>query len=53
MPLTATPRAASGTATRPVPTANSSARPAPARRARYSTAGSTTSGANMPVPGVS
>ena len=46
IPVTGTPRAASGMATRPVPMANSSAAPDPARRARKSTAGSRTSGAN-------
>ena len=53
MPVTGTPRSASGTATRPVPTASSSARPPPASSASRSTAGPSTSGANMPVPGVS
>ena len=53
MPVTGTPRSASGTATRPVPMANSSARPSPASSARRSTVGPSTSGANMPVPGVS
>ncbi len=48
-PVTSTPRRASGTATRPVPTASSSARPSPASAARNSTAGSRTSGANMPA----
>ena len=47
MPLTATPRSASGIATRPVPIASSSAGPSPASSARRSTAGSSTSGANM------
>jgi hypothetical protein len=53
MPVTGTPRAASGTATRPVPMANSSAAPSPARATRRFTVGPSTSGANMPVPGVS
>ena len=39
MPLTRTPRAASGRAIRPVPIASSSARPSPASSARKSTAG--------------
>jgi hypothetical protein len=47
MPDTATPRAARGRATRPVPTANSSARPAPASSARKFTVGPTTSGLNI------
>ncbi|WP_311774392.1 hypothetical protein [Micromonospora carbonacea] len=53
MPVTGTPRSASGTATRPVPTANSSAAPSPASVASRSTVGPSTSGANMPTPGVS
>ncbi|WP_435588598.1 hypothetical protein [Micromonospora chalcea] len=53
MPLTRTPRPARGTATRPVPMANSSTGPSPASAASRSTAGSSTSGANIPVPGVS
>ena len=53
MPVTGTPRPASGTATRPVPMANSSAAPPAASAASRSTAGPTTSSANMPVPGVS
>src|SRR5918993_1981072 len=53
MPATGTPRSASGTATRPVPIASSSARPPPASAASLSTVGPSTSGANMPVPGVS
>ena len=44
MPVTGTPRPASGTATRPVPMANSSARPEPASPARRSTVGPSTSG---------
>ena len=52
-PVTGTPRAASGRATRPVPTANSSARPPSAATTRRSTVGPRTSGANIPVPGVS
>ena len=40
IPRTVTPRRASGSAILPVPTANSSARPSPARSARKSTAGS-------------
>lgn len=47
IPVTGTPRAASGIATRPVPIASSSAGPDPASRARKSTAGSRTSGANI------
>ena len=47
MPVTGMPRAASGTPTRPVPMASSRAGPAPARSARKSTVGSSTSGANM------
>src|SRR4051794_14451242 len=53
MPVTGTPRWASGTATRPVPIASSSALPPPASSARRSTVGFSTSGANIPVPGVS
>ncbi len=53
MPVTGTPRSASGMATRPVPMANSSAAPSPASSASRSTVGPRTSGANMPVPGVS
>ena len=53
MPVTGTPRSASGTATRPVPIASSSARPSPASSASRSTVGPSTSGANMSVPGVS
>ena len=47
IPWTVTPRAASGSAIRPVPMPSSSAAPSPARSARNSTAGSTTSGANI------
>src|SRR4051794_18662488 len=47
MPLTETPRLTNGMATRPVPMANSSAAPSPARSARKRTAGSSTTGANM------
>ncbi len=47
MPATRTPRAASGSAIRPVPIANSSARPPPASSASRSTAGPTTAGSNM------
>src|SRR4051794_6862069 len=47
IPVTGTPRSTSGTATRPVPMASSSAGPSPARSARNATAGSSTSGANM------
>jgi hypothetical protein len=53
MPVTGTPRSARGTATRPVPMANSSAGPSPDSSASRSTVGVRTSGANMPVPGVS
>ena len=53
MPATDTPRSTRGMATRPVPIANSSARPSPASAASRSTVGPSTSGANMPVPGVS
>jgi hypothetical protein len=53
MPTTGTPRLASGLATRPVPLANSSARPSPASSASRSTLGPKTSEANMPSPGVS
>jgi hypothetical protein len=53
IPVTGTPLSASGTATRPVPIASSRARPPPASSARRSTVGPSTSGANMPVPGVS
>lgn len=49
MPCTGTPRPARGSAIRPMPTPNSSARPPPASRARRSTAGSTASGVNMPA----
>ena len=48
MPTTRTPRSASGSAIRPVPTANSSAAPSPANSTSASTAGSTTDGSNMP-----
>ncbi len=47
MPVTGTPRAASATPTRPVPMASSSAAPDPANRARKSTVGFNTSGANF------
>ena len=47
-PCTGTPRAASGSAIRPVPIANSSAAPSPASSASTSTAGSTASGENIP-----
>ena len=53
IPVTGTPRSASGTATRPVPMASSSARPPPASSTSRSTVGPRTSGANMPAPGVS
>ena len=49
MPATRTPRAASGSAIRPVPIANSSAAPSPASCASASTAGPTTAGSNMPA----
>ncbi len=52
-PVTGTPSAASGMATLPVPMANSRARPPAASSARRRTVGSSTSGANIPVPGVS
>src|SRR6478672_3753 len=47
MPLTGTSRSTRGMATRPVPIANSSAAPSPARSAKKPTTGSRTSGANM------
>lgn len=47
MPATGTPRAASGSAILPVPTANSSTLPPPASSASRSTTGSTASGRNM------
>ena len=47
IPLTGTPRALSGSATRPVPTANSSAGPSPASEASMSTHGPSRSGANI------
>ena len=51
IPLTGTPRALSGSATRPVPTANSSAGPSPASAASTSTHGSSTAAENMsPLP---
>ena len=53
MPVTGTPRSASGTATRPVPMASSSTRPPPASATSRSTVGPSTSGANIPSPGVS
>ena len=52
MPLTGTPRAASGAAIRPVPTANSSTGPPSASSSRTSTAGFTASGVFAP-PGAS
>jgi len=53
MPVTAIPLSLSGTATRPVPIANSSARPPAASSASRSTAGPNTSAENIPAPGVS
>jgi hypothetical protein len=53
IPVTGTPRWESGTATRPVPMPNSSARPPPASSARRSTLEPSTSAANKPMPGVS
>ena len=50
IPVTGTPFASRGTATRPVPIASSSAGPPPASSARASTTGSSISGADMPVP---
>jgi len=47
MPWTSTPRSRSGTATRPVPIASSSAGPSPASSARKSTVGPRTSGENI------
>ena len=47
IPCTRTPRSDSGSAIRPVPIPSSSAAPSPARAARKSTAGSSTSGSNM------
>ena len=47
IPWTATPRRDSGSAILPVPTANSSAGPSPARSARKSTVGSTASALNI------
>src|SRR3954470_20435823 len=47
MPATGMPRSCNGSATRPVPTANSSAAPSPARPARKSTVGSSTAGSYM------
>jgi hypothetical protein len=47
MPCTATPRARSGIATRPVPIANSSAAPSPASSASTSTVGPSTAGSNI------
>ena len=47
MPATRTPRSASGTAIRPVPIANSSAPPSPAKPASTSTTGPTTAGSNI------
>ncbi len=44
MPCTSTPRAASGSAMRPVPTASSRTGPPPASAARKATAGSTAAG---------
>ncbi len=46
MPCTGTPRAASGSAMRPVPMPSSSARPSPARPARKSAVAATTAGSN-------
>ena len=46
-PCTAIPRALSGSATRPVPTANSSAGPPRASSASRSTIGSSTDGSNL------
>src|SRR4051794_33060374 len=46
MPDTGTPRSANGSATRPVPTASSSARPSPARSASRSTVGPSVAGSN-------
>ena len=51
IPATETPRAAKGTATRPVPIANSIAAPPPLNSTRQSTVASRTSSANIPVPG--
>src|SRR5688572_1848325 len=47
MPVTRMPLATSGMATRPVPTANSRTGPEPASRARKSTVGPSTAGANF------
>ncbi|MGH3210796.1 MAG: hypothetical protein ACRDNO_23875 [Trebonia sp.] len=47
IPATGTPRSLSGSATRPVPTANSSAAPPSASEASTSTVGRRTSGANI------
>jgi hypothetical protein len=47
MPCTGTPRRVSGSAIRPVPIPNSSARPLPATSARKSTTASTTAGSNV------
>ena len=47
IPCTGTPRAASGTAIRPVPIPSSSARPLAASSASRSTAGPTTAGSNI------
>ena len=47
MPTTGTPRCTSGIPMRPVPIAKARAGPDPAKAARKSTAGSTTSGANI------
>ena len=47
IPATGTPRSLSGSATRPVPTANSSAAPPPASEASTSTAGPSTAGSNI------
>ncbi len=44
MPVTGTPRSRSGTPTRPVPMANSRARPFPASRARKSRVGARAAG---------
>ena len=47
MPVTGTPRACNGTATRPVPIASSSAAPPAASSASRSTIGSRTAGSNI------
>jgi len=53
IPATGTPAAARGTAIRPVPIAISRTGPPAASSRRRSTVGPTTSGANIPTPGVS